>query len=102
MGIRNGDSVDRDIVGKHLRDWGRRSNLSRPSLALAERAGVDESYVWKLIKGTQPFDVSFDLVDRMFCAMGRPGLWQQDPELNKLYERVVAEADRLHPLEAAA
>lgn len=107
---RRADSVPKELVGKYIRefcsrypDHPRHEGFIAPHQMLANRSGLDPSFIRKLATDTLPYNVSFDAADKIFCAIGNPYCWHGDPELRKIYySRVVAEADRLKPIEVAA
>ena len=108
---RRADSVPKELVAKYVREFCSRypdkphntEGFMTPYEMLAHRAGLDYSLIWKLHKGNLRWNLSFDVADKIFCAMGNPYCWHGDPELREIYySRVVAEADRLKPIEMAA
>jgi hypothetical protein len=52
---------------------------------LCDSAKVSRRRVWQ-IQNRHDETVSFDTADKLFCAMGIPMIWYQDPDLNALYE----------------
>ena len=108
---RRADSVPKELVAKYIREFCSRhpdaprcgEGFITPYQILSNRSGIDYSLIYKLSKGTFRWNVSFDTADKIFCAIGNPYCWHGDPELREIYySRVVAEADRLKPIQVAA
>lgn len=108
---RRADSVPKELVAKYIREFCSRypdrpkkgDGLMTPYQIIANRTGIEYSLIYKLCKGTLRWNVSFDTADKIFCAIGNPYCWHGDPELREIYySRVVAEADRLKPIQVAA
>lgn len=60
------------ILGKLIRDrWPHGNGVD----VLAEKAGCDWTAVEGIVKGVHE-GVSFDLIDKLFCCLGRVDLWQ--------------------------
>ena len=105
-------SVPKELVAKYIREFCSRhpdaprcgEGFITPYEILANRTGIDYSLLYKVARGTFRWNVSFDVADKIFCAIGDPlGIWRGDPELREIYEgHVVSEADRLKPIQVAA
>lgn len=90
----NGYDLDtnRSVKARRAQDekrTGRYDDTRKPIHMLAERAGLKPDTVVKLLSRDSRRSVSFDVADKLFCAVGLGALgWIQNKTIKSYYRRV--------------